>query len=242
MFTVRDRMFIIITQGAVSMNATTFKAIVFDLDGTLLDTLDELGMITNTVLEHNGFPVHPLAAYRYFVGEGAETLIVNALGPHGSDRAAVSRCLSEFLSIYRSTCGDRSRLYPGIPALLDDLVRKGTRLAVLSNKPHDLTLKNIELFLPHVPFDLVFGQREGVPKKPHPQVALEIAERLGIAPGHFIYLGDTSIDMKTAVAAGMNPVGVLWGFRGKEELLSSGAKVLIEKPAEVLGLVDQLRN
>ena len=219
------------------MNDSRYDAIVFDLDGTLLDTLEELGAITNTVLEGHGFPAHPLASYRYFVGEGAETLIVNALGDHGSDKGLVRRCLGQFLHIYRSTCGDRSRLYPGILDLLDKLVRKNIKLTVLSNKPHELTLKNIELFLPDVPFDLVFGQREGVPKKPDPAGALDIAERLGIVPSRFLYLGDTSIDMRTAVAAGMVPVGVLWGFRDKEELVSNGAKHLIEKPGDLLGIV-----
>lgn len=219
------------------MNDSRYDAIVFDLDGTLLDTLEELGAITNTVLEDHGFPAHPLSSYRYFVGEGAETLIVNALGDHGSDKGLVRRCLGQFLHIYRSTCGDRSRLYPGILDLLDKLVRKNIKLTVLSNKPHELTLKNIELFLPDVPFDLVFGQREGVPKKPDPAGALDIAERLDIVPSRFLYLGDTSIDMRTAVAAGMVPVGVLWGFRDKEELVSNGAKHLIEKPGDLLEIV-----
>ncbi|MFA6009963.1 MAG: HAD family hydrolase [Desulfobacteraceae bacterium] len=219
------------------MTKSSNNAIIFDLDGTLLDTLDELGIITNIVLEKNGFPTHSLDEYRYLVGEGAENLITRALGNEGSNRETVQRCLSEFLTIYRATCGERSRLYDGVPQLLDDLVHMGIRLAVLSNKPHDLTLKNIDLFLPHIPFDLVLGQRDGVPKKPDPHGALEIADHMGIKPENFLYIGDTSIDMRTAVAAGMNPVGVLWGFRGEEELRSSGAKHIIEKPGEILGLL-----
>jgi len=221
------------------MTKASNKAIVFDLDGTLLDTLNELGIITNIVLEKNGFPTHSLDAYRYLVGEGAENLITRALGDEGTNKETVRRCLSEFLAIYRETCGERSKLYHGIPQLLDDLVRLGLKLAVLSNKPHDLTLKNIGLFLPHVPFDLVLGQRDGVPKKPDPHGALEIAGHMGIKPEHFLYIGDTSIDMRTAVAAGMNPVGVLWGFRGEKELRSSGAKHIIGNPGEILGLLQE---
>lgn len=221
------------------MTKSSNNAIIFDLDGTLLDTLGELGIITNIVLEKNGFPTHSLDEYRYLVGEGAENLITRALGNKGSNKDTVLQCLSEFLTIYRSTCGERSRLYDGIPQLLDNLVRMGIRLAVLSNKPHDLTLKNIDLFLPHVPFDLVLGQRDGVPKKPDPHGALEVAGHMGIKPENFLYIGDTSIDMRTAVAAGMNPVGVLWGFRGEEELRSSGAKHIIEKPGEILGLLQE---
>jgi phosphoglycolate phosphatase len=216
------------------MPVSPFQSVLFDLDGTLLNTLDELGIITNKVIENNGFKPHPLDAYRYFVGEGAETLIRNALGESGTDNDLVRKCLSEFLGIYRETCGEQSRLYDGIIDLLSRLTGKGIRLAVLSNKPHDLTLKNIEIFMKDVPFDVVFGQREGVPKKPDPQAALEIAGKMGINPDRFLYLGDTSIDMRTAVSAGMHPVGVLWGFRGEDELRSSGAKAIIDKPQDVL--------
>ncbi len=219
------------------MAVSPFQAVIFDLDGTLLDTLDELGIITNTVLELNGFPGHPLPDYRYLVGEGAESLITKALGHVGSNPEIVRGCLEEFLEIYRETCGNRAKLYDGISNLLSDLADAGMKMAVLSNKPHDLTLKNIDLFLSAVPFEIVLGQRAGVPKKPDPQGALEISDHMGLDPARILYLGDTSIDMRTAVAAGMCPVGVLWGFRGKEELLAHGARHLIGAPAELLNLL-----
>ena len=219
------------------MDSSPTQAIIFDLDGTLLDTLDELAFITNTVLENNGFPTHPLNAYRYFVGEGTETLIRNALGESRADEKNVLRCLEEFLTIYRNTCGEKARLYQGIPQLLSDLVCRGLKLAVLSNKPHDLTLKNIDLFLPHVPFGLVLGQRKEIPKKPDPHGVFEILAHLKVRPEQCLYLGDTSIDMKTAVAAGTNPVGVLWGFRGEEELRSSGGRCLIRHPMDLIPLL-----
>lgn len=220
------------------MAASSFKAVVFDLDGTLLDSLDDLGIVCNKALEKNGFPTHPMNSYRYFVGEGAETLISRALGDAASPDV-VSRCLIDFLSVYRDTCGQHARLYPDIPELLHELVQQGFTLALLSNKPHDLTLKNIEIFLQNIPFRVVYGQRDGVPKKPDPQAAFEILSILNLRPDQCLYLGDTAVDMKTAVSSGMYPVGVLWGFRGEEELRQNGARTLISKPLELLSLIGQ---
>lgn len=218
------------------MKKQEFRGVVFDLDGTLIDTLGELGKLTNTILEKYRYPTHPISAYRHFVGEGAETLIKNALCEKGTDSKLVSRCLTDFIELYHNNCGDGSMLYEGIYELLDGLVNKGIKISVLSNKPHELTLKNIDIFLPDIPFDIIFGQRDGVPKKPDPAGALEIAERLCIPPSEFLYLGDTSIDMRTAVSAGMFPVGVLWGFRDRDELVANGAKQLIKTPSELLDL------
>lgn len=218
------------------MKKQEFRGVVFDLDGTLIDTLGELGKLTNTILEKYRYPTHPISAYRHFVGEGAETLIKNALCEKGTDSKLVSRCLADFIELYNNNCGDGSMLYEGIYELLDGLVNKGIKISVLSNKPHELTLKNIDIFIPDIPFDIIFGQRDGVPKKPDPAGALEIAERLCIPPSEFLYLGDTSIDMRTAVSAGMFPVGVLWGFRDRDELVANGAKQLIKAPSELFDL------
>ena len=218
---------------------STFKAVIFDLDGTLLNTLDELASITNKVLEHNGFRAYPLDRYRYFVGDGAETMIRRAIGDVCPDPDVIKRCLAEFLEFYNANCGEGSRLYDGIKELLIELVHRGLKLAVLSNKPHDLTLKNVSLFLSDIPFDRVLGQREGVPKKPAPQAVNEIIDAFGINAQDCLYLGDTSVDMKTAVSAGVFPVGVLWGFRDKEELLEHGAKKLIEHPLDLLLLLNK---
>jgi phosphoglycolate phosphatase len=216
----------------------SFKAAIFDLDGTLLDTLGELAVTTNYVLEHNGIPSHPLDRYRYFVGEGSEVLIRNALGPLSSDTALVKKCLSEFLTHYRENCGNGTRPYDGIVELLTELKNRDVKLAVLSNKPHDLTLKNIDLFLSQFPFVRIFGQRDGIPKKPDPGVARDLVTELNVLPQECLYLGDTAIDMKTAVGAGVYPVGVLWGFRGRDELLQNGALKLIETPLDLLPILD----
>lgn len=219
------------------MSTSDFSTVIFDLDGTLLDTLIELGIACNTILEQHGYPTHPLPKYKIFVGEGAEVLMRKALGEASSDDAVLKSCLKDFLSYYEQICGQHTTLYPGIPALLDELGKRGINLTVLSNKPHDLTLINIGLFLSHVPFAMVLGQRQGIPKKPDPHGVIEILNHLKVPAESCLYLGDTSIDMKTAVAAKVYPVGVLWGFRSKEELLEHGARTLIETPLDLLTLL-----
>ncbi|MBU1172571.1 MAG: HAD family hydrolase [Proteobacteria bacterium] len=216
-----------------------FKAIIFDLDGTLLDSLDELGILCNRVLETNGYHPHPMAAYRIFVGDGAETLIRRALGEKAT-LSVVHKCLEEFLCLYRDECGKYACLYQDIPELLHSLHQHGFALALLSNKPHDLTVKNISLFLPDIPFQVVFGQRDGIPKKPDPHAVFEILNILGLRPDQCLYLGDTAVDMQTAVSASLYPVGVLWGFRSEKELKENGARSLIARPLELLDLIKSL--
>lgn len=219
------------------MNSSRYTSVIFDLDGTLLDTLEELGMVCNIILEQNGLSTHPLPKYSDFVGEGAEVLLRNALGEASSDNALVYKCLDDFLSLYHQTCGQHATLYPGIPELLDELQQAGFDLAVLSNKPHDLTLKNIDIFLKEIPFAMILGQRQGIPKKPDPHGVLEILGHLKTPAEACLYLGDTAIDMKTAIAAHVYPVGVLWGFRTKEELIANGARTLIAKPLDLLDML-----
>ena len=138
---------------------------------------------------------------------------------------------------YERNWNVKTRPYPGIPELLDALSAHGLKMAVLSNKPHDFTLKSVEGLLPAWRFDAVIGERPPIPRKPDPSSALEIANRLGVEPARFLYLGDTATDMKTANAAGMFAVGALWGFRDAEELIAGGAVKLIAKPAELLELL-----
>lgn len=216
------------------MNTSSYRAAIFDLDGTLLDSLSELGIAANTILEKHGFPTHPLERYNGFVGEGAEILIRRALSEHYPDDETVFACLTEFLTEYHNLCGRHARLYPGIHDLLKALEGLGIALAVLSNKPHHLTLKNIDIFLKDIPFGMILGQREGIPRKPDPQGAIEIADHFNLKPEECLYLGDTAIDMKTAISAGMYPVGVLWGFRDRDELISSGAKTIISHPMDLV--------
>ena len=211
---------------------------LFDLDGTLLDTLEDITSSVSRVLEQNGFPAHNMDTYRKFVGDGALKLVIRALPEDKRDDTIVRQCYDAFLEDYSRNWNVKTRPYDGIPELLDKLTTRGLKMAVLSNKPHNHTIKCMEGFLSDWNFDVVFGQRDNIPKKPDPAGALEIAEHLNISPSDFLYLGDTETDLKTSFAAGMFPVGVLWGFRTAEELQKNGAKVLIKRPLEVLELLD----
>ena len=218
--------------------AKNFQAIILDLDGTLLDTLEDLADSMNGTLSHFGFPVHALEKYKHFVGDGLENLVKRSLpGSAKSDLQVISKCLEMMRQTYERNWNVKSRPYPGIPELLDALSERGLKMAVLSNKPHDFTLKIIEELLPAWHFGPVMGERPPFPRKPDPSSALEIAKVLGLEPAGFLFLGDTSTDMKTANAAGMFAVGALWGFRNAEELTASGAGKLIAKPAELLELL-----
>jgi phosphoglycolate phosphatase len=213
----------------------TYQAVLFDLDGTLLDTLADLGNAVNRVLAARGLPTHPLDAYRYFVGEGARLLVTRALPENRRDAAPIAACLAGFQADYDQNWQVETRPYPGVADMLDALSARGLKLAVLSNKPHDFTQRCVRELLPRWTFDPVFGLRETVPRKPDPAGAIEIAARLNIPPANFLYLGDTATDMQTARAAGMFPVGALWGFRSAQELAESGAEVLLEEPEGLLG-------
>jgi len=219
-------------------SAGGFRAVTMDLDGTLLDTLEDLADSMNSALRDFGFPVHELAEYRQFVGEGMENLVRRSLpSPAAADPHVVSRCFELMRRAYDHNWNAKTRPYPGIPELLDSLTALGLKMAVLSNKPDEFTQKAVAGLLSAWRFEAVIGDRPPMPRKPDPFAALEIANRLGVEPGRFLYLGDTAIDMKTANAAGMYAVGVLWGFRDAEELISSGAKKLIAKPADLLELL-----
>jgi phosphoglycolate phosphatase len=215
-----------------------FQVVLFDLDGTLLDTLEDIAQAANDVLVGLDLPAHPPEAYRRFIGDGVATLFRRALPPDRVVPDLVDRCVAGFRETYARTWNVHTRPFDGIPALLDDLAAGGLELAVLSNKPDDFTRLYVDEYLARWPFRVVLGQREGVPRKPDPAGAMEIAQRLGVPAERFLYVGDTAVDMETARRAGMCPIGVAWGFRPVEELRSSGAAAVIERPAELLELLE----
>jgi phosphoglycolate phosphatase len=214
-----------------------YKGVIFDLDGTLLDTLEDITDSMNQVLEGRGFPTHPEEAYLRFVGNGADMLVSRALpNEHKNDEMLVEECLNEFRKIYETNWNNMTMPYDGIPELLDTLKRENIKIAVLSNKPQQFTDLCVNELLADWEFDYVLGHREGTPLKPDPKGAVEITEKLGISAEDFILLGDSDIDMKTAINAGMFPLGALWGFRTEQELLDSGALKVILHPLELLDL------
>lgn len=206
--------------------------VIFDLDGTLLDTLEDLAAAGNHVLEHFNYPVHTVDEYRYFVGDGLQTLI-DRIVPASVNQEDRDNCLQLFRTFYGEHWHDRTEIYAGVETLLSTLKKAGRRLAILSNKPHDFTMMCAAHFFDKNLFELVLGQRPEVAKKPHPAGALEIARRTGAVPGSCIYVGDTKVDMTTGKAAGMFTIGVLWGFREAAELRENGADMLVKTPDDL---------
>ncbi len=210
------------------------RGIIFDLDGTLLDTLGDLVNAANATLAQYGFPGHSAAAYRYFVGDGLMTLMERIVPAGNRSPLEIAACMDTFLQIYGKSWDLQSRPYPGIMEMLQQLQAAGLKLGVLSNKPHSFTQLCVNRFFPEDTFDFVFGHREIVPKKPDPAGALEIAALMEIPPAHILYVGDTATDMQTGNKAGMFTIGVLWGFRERLELAENKAGKIISHPSEIV--------
>lgn len=207
-------------------------ACIFDLDGTLLDTLEDLADAANAALQGQGFPAHPVAAYRFFVGEGMETLLRRA-APAGTDTAVIARLMRGMSEAYGNNWADKTKPYDGILPMLERLDATGMPLFVLSNKPHGFTEIVVQRFFSAISFAGVQGSPKGKTAKPDPTLALSLAGSFGLLPERVLFMGDSSIDMKTATAAGMLPVGALWGFRPESELLEHGAKIVLQRPLEL---------
>lgn len=216
----------------MSMN---FKGVIFDLDGTLLDTLDDLTDAVNAVMIAYGFPTHDRIAVRSFVGSGLRTLMQRAIPEAERTDAKINQCFAEMMTVYRQNYKNKTVPYPGIKELLDALVIRNVPMSVFSNKADELTKKLVEAVLPYK-FDCVQGMTTEELKKPNPQVAIELAEKMGMKPEECLYVGDSDTDMLTANNAGMYALGVTWGFRDRDDLLASGAKQLVDEPVEMLKL------
>ncbi len=206
-------------------------AVIFDLDGTLLDTLADLADSMNRTLAARGFPVHPVDSYRYFVGQGMANL-AKAAAPEGAPDDIVAAVREGMEADYEENWAAATRPYPGIPELLERLREKHLPLAVFSNKPDRFTKIVVDRFFPAGMFAHVRGAKPDVPMKPDPAGALEIARSLGVPPERVAYVGDTDTDMRTGAAAGMFAIGVEWGFR-PELLRGSGADAVVATPDEL---------
>lgn len=215
-----------------------YKAVLFDLDGTLLDTLQDLADSMNEVLSRQGLATHPLDSYRYFVGQGVAHLARMALPEDKRSHEIVSETVNAMRQEYSRRWNATTAPYPGVPELLDELTARKIPMTILSNKPDDYTKMMVEHLLPKWNFEIVAGALPDVPRKPDPTAAVNIANRLNIVPAEFLYFGDTDTDMQTAVAAGMEPLGALWGFRTAEELRGAGAAVLLQHPLDALDLLN----
>jgi len=215
----------------------TYRAVVFDLDGTLLNTLDDLADAANRMLARSGYPEHEVDAYRFFVGSGARELVRRVLPECERTEDRIVLCLADFLDDYNRNCNVKTGIYAGIADLLGALEANGLPMAVLTNKPQHAAELCCKKYLLAWPIARILGQRPGVPVKPHPAGPLEMMSFLDVAAQEILFVGDTDVDMYTAVNAGMFPVGALWGFRPESELHAAGAKAVIRHPMELLKLL-----
>lgn len=216
------------------------RAALFDLDGTLVDSLADIAASMNHSLARHGLPTHPVDDYRHYVGEGVMVLVRKATP---ADRPELhASILAEYRAYYEEHLFDRTVVFPGISAVLSQLAAEQVRLAVLSNKADAFTRRLVEGLLPGVPFAAIYGERPGVPRKPDPTAALAMAAELGVAPADCAFVGDTAVDMSTARNAGMYGVGVTWGFRGAEELRAHGARALASTADELLAVLRAARS
>lgn len=211
-----------------------YDGVIFDLDGTLVDTLEDIGDAMNRVLTAEDAPPRSYLEYRYLVGRGLWNLVTEALPAGLRDDETVARSYKRMIADYGEHCLVKTRLYHGAADLVRGLRTAGVSLAVFSNKSDELTRRIVEALLDPADFAAVVGALPGVPLKPDPSVAFEIAAVMGVAPGRIAYLGDSLVDMLTAGAAGMIAVGAAWGFRTRRELVESGAQLVIDHPLELL--------
>ncbi len=214
----------------------TKRAIIFDLDGTLLDTLEDLADSGNAMLSAHGFEPHPVEAYRTFIGDGMAKL-VERIFPEDTvaEPAVLEQRLQEYKEAYQDRWRNKTQVYEGIDELLADLSQQGVKMGVLTNKAQVFALKCVQEFLGDYEWDAVLGQRQGVPIKPDAAGACDALTAMGVKAEETLFVGDSSVDMQTAVNAGIKAVGVSWGFRGREELIANGASVVIDAPRDLLG-------
>lgn len=209
------------------------QLVIFDLDGTLLNTIADLAQSSNHALQAFGYPTHETSAYRLMVGNGISKLLERALPEAARNEANVARLRSEFVPFYDRHNADMSTPYEGIPALLEHLQARGIALAVASNKYQAATEKLVHHYFPDIRFAAVFGQREGIEVKPHPQIVEDILVATGIAKEAVLYVGDSGVDMQTAANAGVTACGVTWGFRGREELEKFRPRYIVTKAEDI---------
>lgn len=208
-----------------------YKAVIFDLDGTLINSLEDLADSVNEALVSRGYPQHHVNDYRMMVGNGARMLIKRAL-PINSADAIIDEVLAEYKKIYEKKFLCKTRPYPGILSMLEELKQRNVKIAVCSNKHNEAVGSMIDALFPAATFQYAWGEQAGLPRKPAPDAVLKLAELMQVKPAETVYVGDSAVDMQTGLKAGMLTVGVLWGFRGRQELKDNGANVLLTEPKE----------
>ena len=217
------------------------KLAVFDLDGTLVNSIEDLADATNRALSENGYPVHPLENYNYYVGNGTKKLIERAL-PEGTDIAEQERIHEIFSAYYRSGCLNKTKPYDGIVPMLEELKKAGIKCAVASNKPDAFSHSIVSALFRAEDFDFVRGKTDGTAAKPAPDIIFEILKTLDVSADEAVMIGDSDVDVLTAHNAGMKCIGCEWGFRGYEELKKAGAEFIVSEPMEIADICKTLHK
>ncbi|MEL7565713.1 MAG: HAD family hydrolase [Dehalobacterium sp.] len=216
-----------------------FKGIIFDLDGTLINSLEDIADSMNRVLSRKNFPIHDSECYKYFIGNGIKNMVIEALPEKHRHEEVVTNCFNLMMEDYRNNCLVKTRLYDGIPDLLNILEKRNIKIAVFSNKADNLTKMIVKELLNNWCFDTIIGASSDIPRKPDPTGACLISKALGICPDNMIYVGDSDVDMNTANSAGMFAIGVMWGYRTQHELLANGAKMLLKHPLDLIDFLEK---
>lgn len=210
------------------------KLYIFDLDGTLVNSIYDLADSMNAVLEHHGFPTHDTEKYKYFVGNGTLKLVERAVPESEKNEIKIKALHAEFSEEYNKRCIDKTKSYDGIENVIIELHKRGCLTAVASNKPDQFVKFIVDSVFENRLFDEIAGKKENVPTKPDPEIVFGIMGKLGSDNDNTIMIGDSNVDVETAHNAGIKCIGCSWGFRGREELASAGADFIADKPSEIL--------
>lgn len=213
------------------------KLVIFDLDGTLINSIYDLGDAVNNVLSRNGYKTHGLEKFYYFVGNGTTKLVERAV-PQGTSEDEIDKLHKQFLTEYDEHCLDKTDCYDGVKEMLSQLEQRGVLYAVASNKTDAFTKKIVKKLMGDKNFFDVVGALEGVPKKPSPEIVFNIMNKAKLSPQEVIYVGDSDVDVVTGHNAGLEVCGCEWGFRGKEELLNAGCDYLLSKPDDLIEIIN----
>ncbi len=218
------------------------RLVIFDLDGTLLNTIADLAASANYALEQCGYPTHAESEYKYFVGNGVDVMIERALPSDARQPESIEKVKSFFIPFYTEHASHFTKPYDGLIPLLENLQSKGIKLAVATNKYQAGADLVIAEYFPTIQFDVVLGQRDGIPVKPHPQVVYDILETLDVQKKDAVYIGDSDVDMLTAQNAHVRSIGVTWGFRTSHELIVHGAGQIVNNAQELEAVLLDAKN
>ncbi len=217
------------------------KAVLFDLDGTLVNSLRDLAGSSNYALSCFGYPVHPEESYKIFVGDGMIKLMERILPTENRDGETVQKLFESFWAHYSKHYTDFTTPYDGIIELVSELKKMGLKVAVISNKAEKMAVAVVDKIFGNT-FDLIYGKCDGFPTKPDPTLTLKLIDELGVKPQECLLVGDSGMDVATAVNVGCKGIGVLWGFRSREELLANGASYIAEKPQDIIRILKEIDN